>query len=515
MRLLIAATAALLIGGCASLPSGYERPESFALPDTTATALSQRGREALLAHPGESGCLPLPDGVDALAVRVGLAEATQRSLDVQYCIWHDDLTGRLFTSALLRAADRGVRVRILVDDVGAKTNDDSLLSLAAHPHIRIRLFNPVAKRSFRGLGMLTDFSRTNRRMHNKAFIADNQRAVVGGRNIGNEYFAASDEVTFTDLDVVTLGPIVNAVSQAFDLYWNAPMTIPIGALTGRRGESTGLDALREQLTSFVEEQADSPYVRNARSQKAQALAEGTDGVYWGRVHLLVDDPAKVTREPEDTEGHISRQLGRITGHLRDELLIVSPYFVPGDIGVTGLGGLVKKGVKVTVLTNSLAATDVGAVHAGYKKYREALLAAGIRLYELKPDANGFSRPKGSKGSPGGSRASLHAKTFVFDRRAVFIGSLNLDPRSVQLNTEIGVVCENPAFAGALAGGRAGALDRVAWRVERIVGPDGSARLVWNETTPGGVTQLQDEPGVSAWRQLGVWFLGLLPIESQL
>jgi len=277
----------------------------------------------------------------------------------------------------------------------------------------------------------------------------------------------------------------------------------------------GLDALRAALAAFVEAQQDSPYVTHARSQAAQALAAGTDGLFWGRAHLLVDDPAKVTRPPEDTEGHLLPQLARVGVQLRSELLIVSPYFVPGDAGVAALSAMVRKGVRVTVLTNSLAASDVGAVHAGYKRYREPLLEAGVRIYELKPDAIEFGRSKGKNRQISGSRASLHAKTFMLDRRAVFIGSLNLDPRSVQLNTEIGVVCESETMAGQMASGIEGNLDKVAWRVERVVDADGKAHLVWTETTASGAVQHTAEPEVSVWRQLGVWFLGLLPIESQL
>jgi putative cardiolipin synthase len=510
----LALIAALLIGGCASLPAGYERTESHALQDTAATALGQAGREILAAHPGQSGFRPLPSGVDALVVRMLLAEAAERSLDVQYYIWHDDLTGRLFTNALLRAADRGVRVRILVDDVGTKANDETLLTLDAHPDIEIRLFNPVASRTFRGLGMLTDFTRVNRRMHNKAFVADNQRAVLGGRNIGDEYFEAAGDVAFGDLDVLTLGPVVGAVSRAFDDYWNAPVSVPIGALTGRPNQPASLETLRERLAAFVQAQIDSPYVVHARSAAAQRLAAGTEGLFWGRGHVVVDDPAKVGRPPEDTEGHLLPQLAPLGIQLQRELLIVSPYFVPGEAGVAWLRGLVQKGVRVTVLTNSLAATDVGAVHAGYKQYREALVEAGVRLYELKPGAIEYGRSKqGRKIS--GSHASLHAKTFIFDRRAVFIGSLNLDPRSTQLNTEIGVVCGSEALAEALAGGLESGLAHVAWRIERVVGADGRAQLVWTETAPTGTVQHTQEPEVSAWRRLGVWFLGLLPIESQL
>ena len=225
-------------------------------------------------------------------------------------------------------------------------------------------------------------------------------------------------------------------------------------------------------------------------------------MFWGRAVLLVDDPGKVSRAPEDTEGHLLPQLGIIARQMRSELLIVSPYFIPGDAGVAWMRGLSEKGIRVTVLTNSLASTDVGAVHAGYQRYREALLEAGVRLYELKPGAIEYGRAKRKNRQIGGSRASLHAKTFVFDRRAVFIGSLNLDPRSTQLNTEIGVVCESQPLASALANRIDEALDQLAWRLERVAEPNGKARLVWIETTAAGTVQHREEPEVSALRK--VW-----------
>jgi len=462
-----------------------------------------------------SGFRPLRSGVDALLARIVLAEAAERSLDVQYYIWHNDLTGRHFANAVLRAADRGVRVRILLDDVGVKPNDETLLSLDAHANIEIRLFNPVASRTFRALGMLGDFSRVNRRMHNKAFIADGQAAILGGRNIGDEYFEAPGEVAFGDLDVLTVGPGVADVAEAFDRFWNASMSIPVSALLGRKGETAGLDALRAQLAAFVEAQRDSPYIAGARTQLRELMAEGIAGYFWGKAHLLYDDPAKVSRAPEDTEGHLLPQFAKLGLRIDKQLLIVSPYFVPGEAGVAWLRGLVERGVRVTVLTNSLAATDVGAVHAGYKRYREALLDGGVSLYELKPDAVAQARGKRDKSHGGGSRASLHAKTFVFDRSAVFIGSLNLDPRSMRLNTEIGVVCESAPMAEELAGTLERNLDKIAWRLERSVDASGAPRIAWVETGPEGTRQRLEEPEVSAWRKFSVWFLGLLPIESQL
>jgi len=509
------AAALLLVSGCASLPTNIERSESHALSGTETTRLGRIGQAMLKAHSGESGFRPLKKGVDALLARMVLAEAAERSLDVQYYIWHEDLTGRLFADALLRAADRGVRVRVLLDDVGARANDEILLSLDAHPNIEIRLFNPVATRSFRNLGMITDFSRTNRRMHNKSFIADNQRAILGGRNIGDEYFEAQSEVAFGDLDVLTVGRAVSDVSDSFDLYWNSPASYPVSALLGRSGEKASLDTLRTKLAAFVDEQHDSPYVTRARSELADLKEAGSDGFFWGRADLLYDDPSKITRAPEDTEGHLVPQFADIRSQIKDELLIVSPYFIPGDTGVDWLGGLVKRGVRVTVLTNSLAATDVGAVHAGYQQYRKPLLEAGVKLYELKPEAIEYERAKRGKGGISGSRASLHAKTFMFDRRAVFIGSLNLDPRSIQLNTEIGLVCESAPLTEELAGTIEQNLDQIAWRLELVADASGKKHIAWVETGANGVRQRTEEPEVSTWRKFSVWFLGLLPIESQL
>ncbi len=505
----------LLLGGCASLPRDVERAESRAFQDTTATRLGQDSRPLLETYPDASGFRPLRSGVDALVARIALTAAAERSLDVQYYIWHDDLTGRHFANALLRAADRGVRVRILLDDVGVKPDDENLLALDAHANIEIRLFNPVASRTFRGFSMLTDFSRVNRRMHNKAFIADNQAAILGGRNIGDEYFEAPNEVAFGDLDVLMIGPGVNDASKAFDAFWNTPLSFPVSALLARESDNPALDALRARLAAFVDAQRDSPYVTIATAEMADRLTSGATRFFWGKAHLLHDDPTKVTRSPEDTEGHLLPQFANIGSKIQSELLIVSPYFIPGDSGVAWLRNLVNRGVRVTVLTNSLAATDVGAVHAGYSRYRMALLEGGVQLHEFKPDAIEHARESGEKRRISGSRASLHAKTFVFDRRAVFIGSLNLDPRSVQLNTEIGIVCESRPLAEDLIGTIERNIDNIAWKLERVVDSDGAARIVWLEAGTNGISQLQEEPGVSIWRKFAVWFLGLLPIESQL
>lgn len=505
----------LLAGGCASLPVDYERAVSHALQDTGQTRLGQSGRAALQAHPGQSAFRPLASGVDALLARIHLAEAAERSLDVMYYKWNDDVAGRHMAYALLRAADRGVRVRLLLDDAGTAANDNNLMALEGHEALEIRLFNPTASRGMRLLEVMTQFGRLNRRMHNKAFIADNQRAIVGGRNIGDEYFEAHGDSNFGDLDVATAGPVVGEVSKAFDLYWNSPAVYPIAALTGKRHEVGSLDVVRAELEAFVASQRDTPYVTAARA-RADAVLEGrSDDVFWGPAHVVYDDPSKITRNRTERAGTLVPQFGALGVSLAKELTIVSPYFVPGEQGVAWLAGLVRRGLRVTVLTNSLASTDVAAVHAGYKRYRESLLEAGVRLYEMKPEAFDLARSSDKARAKLASRASLHAKTFFFDRQATFIGSLNLDPRSIQINTEMGIVCESAEMTRALLGRLEPLIDRIAWRVEREADGLGGARLVWVETRDQDVLRHASEPEVSGWQQFKVWLLGLLPIDSQL
>jgi putative cardiolipin synthase len=503
---------ALLLCGCATLPREVARTPSYAIGNTNDTRLGLLLQPRLQEHAGASGFNPLADGVDALLARIVLAELAQRSLDVQYYIWHDDLTGRHFAQALLRAADRGVRVRILLDDVGVNARDEVLLSLDAHPNIEIRLFNPIASRSFRNVSALNDFSRVNRRMHNKAFVADNQAAILGGRNIGDEYFDASGEVAFRDLDVLTVGASVPEVSHAFDTFWNSEVAYPVSSLSELKDGASGLSQLRAMLAAFIEAEKGSPYIGTTRQALFDDMTAGRYRFSWGKAHLLYDAPDKVLHPPERVEGTLLPQFGPLGLQARQSLLIVSPYFVPGENGVRWLADQVRRGVRVTVLTNSLAATDVSAVHAGYQRYRRELLEAGVRLYEIKADAPAQEL---RKKQVGGSRASLHAKTFIFDRRAVFIGSMNLDPRSIQLNTEIGVLCESAELASQLAHGVESKLDRLAYRVELESNAEGGTRIVWRESLPAGAVSHASEPEASVWRRFGVWFMGLLPIEGQL
>lgn len=318
---------------------------------------------------------------------------------------------------------------------------------------------------------------------------------------------------FGDLDVVVHGPVVRDISTEFDTFWNSPYAYPIDALVGHDAAPDGLDRERERLRDYLRAMEDNPYVLEARQRLDQIVhGQGTE-LSWGRATVLYDDPAKIARSPKDSDGHLMPQLRALALRPEQELLIVSPYFVPGKDMVERLHALTARGVRVTILTNSLASTDVAAVHAGYRRYRSALLEAGVRLYERRPSGDKSISKQVIIGS---SRASLHAKTYVFDRKSIFIGSMNLDPRSLNLNTEIGVYCESPAIASEVATDLEPRLDRIAWRVESRTDPAGKGRLKWIQTDADGkVTELDHEPEVSAARRMEVWFLGLFPIESQL
>ncbi|ACC73116.1 phospholipase D family protein [Paraburkholderia phymatum] len=514
LRSLLAAFAVALLTSCASLPPQADRVQTHAVTGTQDTRLGVAFAPQEKQHPDESAFHLLPDAVNALVARLVLAEAADRTLDLQYYIWHDDLTGRGLAAAVMRAADRGVRVRILLDDLGTNADDKLLLALDAHPNVQIRLFNPVANRTFKKLGMAAEFFRVNRRMHNKSMIADNEGAILGGRNIGDEYFGASTDVAFGDLDVLVHGPVVPEVSQAFDLFWNSAASYPIDALMGRKADAAALAEVRSKLDAYLVSEENNPYVVDARERLTHVI-HSQDAVFsWGKATLLYDDPAKITRSPGEAEGRLMTQLKALDLQPTQQMLVVSPYFVPGKEGVAWLSGLTQKHVRVTVLTNSLAATDVAAVHAGYQRYRKALLEAGVRLYELKPVAD--DKTENKKHVFGSSKASLHAKTYVFDRDSIFIGSMNLDPRSVELNTEIGVYCESAPAAAQVVDTLEPSLDRIAWRLELRPNLNGTSSIVWLDTAPDGtVTILDSEPDVSVLRKTGVWLMGILPIESQL
>ncbi|MDB5917380.1 MAG: hypothetical protein JWR40_1614 [Massilia sp.] len=503
-----------LLAGCAGLPSLDGRIASSALLDTAGTALGQAVAPLLAEHPGKSGLYALADGRDAFAARAVLANAAQRSLDVQYYIWHNDITGALLFGALRAAAERGVRVRLLLDDNGTAGLDDTLALLDAHTNIEVRLYNPFVLRGVRILGYLTDFSRLNRRMHNKSFTVDGQATIVGGRNIGDEYFGAAGDVLFSDLDVMAIGPAVKEVSHDFDRYWNSASAYPASSLLAAPDGDSAAAVTRAQATieqtptarAYRVTLRDSSFVAQMRSRSLP--------FEWATARLVSDDPAKTLSRASDAS-RLMPQLRDLVGAPARSLDLVSAYFVPGDTGTAAFSKLAKSGVAVRVLTNSLEATDVPAVHAGYAKSRKPLLAAGVKLYELRatwqPDdrRRRAGRAGGSVGgSLGSSSSSLHTKTFAVDNQQVFVGSFNFDPRSARLNTEMGFVIDSPTMARQLDTRMTGGVAERAYEVR--LGADGE--LVWIEHNGGVEKRYDSEPGAGWWRRLQVQVLSWLPID---
>ncbi|SPA02657.1 Putative phospholipase D family protein; Cardiolipin synthase subfamily [Cupriavidus taiwanensis] len=514
-----------LLGGCASLPAQAERTPSTAPANTSDTPLGKVLAPRLAKRPGESLFYPLQSGPDALAARLAMARAAQRSLDLQTYIFEPTGTGAAVLGDILDAADRGVRVRMLLDDLHTGGLDKVLSAIDSHPNIEVRLFNPFANRSVRWLEMLVGFKRLDRRMHNKSMTVDNQITLLGGRNVGDAYFSARTDMDFSDLDVLVAGPAVPQVSAVFDEYWNDASSYPVVALIPAGKEApVEMRGLRKRLEARGDQAVASPYVQELLdSGLARGIESGHMPGYYGKAVVVSDKAAKITHQTHDDPGHATARLEKMISSAQKEVLLISPYFVPDDDGEAWLIALARRGIRVRILTNSFAATDVSPVHAGYAPHRRALVAAGVELYELKPSAYAelANRGKAARGSRSrawlsSSRASLHAKNYIVDRRLVFIGSLNMDPRSAKLNTEMGVVLDSPALAERMTRSTEDGLLDMAYRVGlQTDGDGGNPRLTWTTREKGQLVVYDSEPGMGPLQHLGIGVLRVLPIKEEL
>lgn len=498
--------AAVAIYGCSALPELDRRMPSVALTGTESTRLGQAIAPLAAGHPGLSGIYPLSDGRDAFAARVLLTRGAERSLDIQYYIWRNDLTGTLMLDALRSAAARGVRVRLLLDDNNTAGLDPVLLAFDREPNVEVRLFNPFSSRGWRSLGYLTDFLRLNRRMHNKSFTVDNQATIVGGRNIGDEYFGAAGDMLFVDLDVLAVGPVVDAVSKDFDRYWNSVSAYPIASLVSA-DEAETAGALAQRATSMRSRPEAQRYLEAIRTSPfVEQLTQGRLALEWGATRLVSDDPVKVLGKAKQ-ESRLAVHLRQLLGEPKQQLDLVSPYFVPSKEAAEALADIARGGAQVRVLTNSLEATDVAAVHAGYAKWRRELLEAGVSLFELRRSW-GPELPETGRGRFGSSASSLHAKTFGVDGHSVFVGSFNMDRRSIDLNTEMGFVIDSPVLARQLDQTLDEGIPGSAYEVRM----DESGKLYWLQRSGDKTVRYDEEPGTSVWKRAGVRILSFLPID---
>jgi putative cardiolipin synthase len=487
-----------------------DRHASHAILDEQ-TRLAVAVHSEVAAHPGESGVHPMSHGLEAFAVRIALARAAQRTLDLQYYDFHDDDTGAALLTELLAAADRGVRVRLLLDDLHTAGHDDLLIAVNSHPNLEVRLFNPFVHRHARWVDYLGAFSRLDCRMHNKSMTADSKVSVVGGRNIGDEYFGASAELDFTDFDVIAIGPVVAQVSAEFDEYWNSDVVYPLSALEHGAVSKQSLAKTREELAQRAQALRATPFASAmAPSDLARSLQQKDVTLYWGRATVIADLPPKVLRPAKDSSTHAMPQLrARLDGSHR-ELILISAYFIPGESGTRWLQDLSTRGVRVTILTNSFEATDVRSVTAAYSRYREPLVRSGVELYEFKP-----TNPVGPKGKRGVSTSSLHAKTYLADAHTLFVGSMNLDPRSAALNTEMGVIIESDSLGAQIRDSLLPALPDIAYHVQLDSRADSKGRLVWVTREQGHEVRYESEPGVSFLNSIAETFERVLPMEDQL
>jgi cardiolipin synthase C len=512
---------AAVLSACSSLRPDFVKQPSTALPPATDTPSAHYISAELSQHGDQSGFRLLTGSTNALMSRVALADHAQHSIDLQYYIFQNDETGRLLAQRLLAAADRGVRVRMLLDDISASNEDRMLDALDAHENIEVRLFNPFQTRDPSTLSKIGQFllegRRLNRRMHNKSFIADNDVAIIGGRNIGNDYFDAGSDNNFRDLDLVAIGPVVREASRVFDDYWNSDAAYPVTAFRNTRDTQDDLTLLRAALARDAREFAQSDYAQASLEDLPDGATADRHGKwFWGPAVVIADQPEKIEARDDVPALRIGPQLKTMIESAQKEVLLISPYVVPGDSGTLFLTGLAQRGVSTQVLTNSLASNDEPAAHSGYARYRRRLLEGGVQLYELRP-APGAAQRATAHGTSSG--VSLHAKAMVVDREHVFIGSLNMDQRSKLLNTEMGVIINSAPLALAVKQFfDTAALPSNSFHVMMQKSPDsktGGTQMTWSWTEASGTMSAQSEPCTTEARRFEVSIMALLPIEGLL
>jgi putative cardiolipin synthase len=500
--MLLAVLAVTLTSACASLPTDYERTETVALTDTRDTSLGEAVSRWAAANNGQSGFYPLPAGLDALGARLALIDRAERSIDAQYFLIKHDSAGLIFAGKLVEAADRGVRVRFLLDDVFTTVEDEDLLRLDEHPNIEIRLFNPIARGGSSMLNFLLDFKTANRRMHNKSFTVDNQATIVGGRNIAEEYFQLTADAEFLDLDVLAFGPVAPAVSTTFDRFWNHQLAVPLSAF--EIGDE-GLPALREQLNTAMSTTGDSIYRQAIDAPLVQNLLTRNATLLPADAEVITDDPDKLLNEVSREQQILITRMAEVVAAATKEVIVSTPYFVPGDEGVAFWRRVVDSGVKVSIVTNSLASTNHIAVHSAYAGYRKELLQAGVDLYEVR--ANAVADATSEEGP---DSLTLHTKAASIDGRYTFVGSLNLDPRSIDINTEMGVLIDATTLAEPPTERFRQRLAELAYKLEL----DERGKILWRATIDGQEVIETSEPLASRGRKFNAWVQKIAP-ESQM
>lgn len=508
----------LSLSACSTLPKQETiKPEYAFDTDTQDTDLAKIITPLKSQNPELTGYHVLYDPLEAIAARINLIEKAEKTLDLQYYIWDNDKIGSLALYKIIEAADRGVKVRLLIDDNNAGKMEGVYLALDQHANIEVKLFNPYRFRSLRPVDMVLDLKRINRRMHNKTFTADNQISLIGGRNMSNQYYNVSDNYQFSDVDVMLVGQAVDDIAHSFDEYWNHSYAYPVRNIVNHNKYTLRYDSLKEQLTKHYQEITVQNYLDlSNRTHDFDQWLNHNIQLDWIKAEVVKDAPDKIQAKAKK-EQHLDFQMVNRLETPTEKVDLISAYFVPQKEGKEKLTELANKGGSVRVLTNSFKANDVALVHAFYAKYRKELLKNGVELYEFLPAvseenlyANSKEISKKAKVSLKGlSRSSLHAKLMALDSKQVFIGSFNFDPRSANLNTEIGVIINSPPLANAVHKTMDDNLKKYAYKLVL----DSKQNINWLKETPSGIVTLRKEPKMKWWQKAGVKMISWLPIEG--
>lgn len=504
--LVLVTCVASVVVGCASAPLDYPKQESLAIEDVSETLQGIEALEWVDGNPEANGFYPLMEGFDAFGARLLLMDLAEKALDAQYFLMKPDDAGLVFIGKMVAAADRGVRVRFLLDDIFTTVEDVDLAALDAHPNVEVRILNPIARKGVDVFNYLGHFGLLNRRMHNKAFIVDNSVAIVGGRNIASEYFQLESTGEFFDFDMISVGPVVRQISSQFDNYWNHELAVPMAALF-KEDDPDKLAAKYEELKQEMAATGDSVYADAVNTDVIRKLDTMEIRPFIAPARLIVDDPQKLLEDVDEQHQIVANELREIFREAEDEIIILTPYLIPRKEGIALVNELRAKGIRITIVTNSLATNNHTAVHSSYASYRKDLLKAGVELWEARADAAKITLPDGETEL---DKLTLHTKAVLIDSKRVFAGSLNFDPRSIDINTEMGLLIDSPALGEFLTKDVRKSVPEIAYQVKM----DDSGKLSWHATIDGEQVVETTEPQTSGWQRFNAWFLKIAP-EKQL
>jgi len=501
----------LALGGCASVPANFDQVPSETWQHPEATRLGAFFDEYAPDDPSLSGVRLLDHPREAFRTRFGFAGIAEKTLDLQYYLWKGDLTGQLLLYRALQAADRGVQVRLLIDDIYHSGRDEAYATIDTHPKFEVRVFNPMGNRGFgRNANMVYHKKKLDHRMHNKIFLADGAVAVLGGRNIGDDYFGIDPELNFRDLDVLAVGPAATQAGNAFDEYWNSEVAVPVAALLEDPVEDGALENLRQELEKSLDDLDAVPYtVPVAFEETLDALRELAAELVWADAKVIVDSLERFEGGNESVFVELTRHLSET---MEKEMVIETAYLIPSKEGIAQVAEVTTRGVRVRILTNSYKSNNHATVHSHYKKKRKRMIKAGVELHELQPDPEILDLFKETHEGVAASHAGLHTKAFVVDRRLTMIGSYNMDPRSRIWNSEIGLLVDSAVFAAKVLAVMDVDFDPTnSFRLTL----DENSDIVWTAEGPDGTETWHHDPGTSVWNRFVLTIMGWIPMGNEL